>query len=73
MRLTGQAISLEHTESESHLCHAYADAIELTFDPVKARLHCRKAELIYRGIEERDETEESILKLIQQYRAGLPE
>ena len=73
LTLWNKAISLGHTESEFHLCHAYADANEKTYDPIKAKLHCNKAELIYRGIEERDETEETILKLIKEYRAKLPE
>ena len=66
-----KAISLGHTESEFHLCHAYADTEELTYDPAKARLHCSKAELIYKGIEERDEIQEDILAIIRKYQNQL--
>lgn len=68
-----KAISLGHTESEYHLCHAYGDIGVSTYDPVKAQLHCEKAELIYKGIENRDEDQETILKSIREYRNKLPE
>lgn len=68
-----KAISMGHTESEFHLCHAYADTDEPTYDPVKARLHCNKAELIYKGIEERDEIQEDILAIIKKYQRQLSE
>jgi len=68
-----RAISLGSTESEYHLCHAYADAEVSTYDPLKAKLHCEKAELIYSGIENRSEAEETILGLIRDYRDQLAE
>lgn len=71
LSLWNKAISLGHTESEFHLCHAYADSDEPTYDPVKARLHCNKAELIYKGIEGRDEIQEDILAIIKKYQAQL--
>lgn len=68
-----KAISLGHTESEYHLCHAYGDIGVSTYDPVKAQLHCEKAELIYTGIKDRDEIQDTILESIQEYRNQLPE
>ena len=44
-----EAILLGHYEAEYHLCHAYADRNQTTFDLAKARKHCAKARLIYRG------------------------
>ncbi|KAF7786206.1 hypothetical protein PRUB_a0691 [Pseudoalteromonas rubra] len=65
------AISLGHTESEFHLCHAYADKEQPTFNLSKASMHCKKAQLIYQGIEEPDEDEKLILKKINSYLKGL--
>ena len=61
------AISLGHTESEFHLCHAYADKAQPTFNLSKASMHCKKAQLIYQGIEEPDEDEKLMLKQINSY------
>jgi len=49
-----EAIRLGHYEAEYHLCHAYADREEPTFNIAKARKHCEKARLIYKGKEDSD-------------------
>lgn len=59
-----EAILLGHYEAEYHLCHAYADRNQLTFDLAKARKHCEKARLIYKGKEDSDP---SILSDIETY------
>jgi len=59
-----QAIIMGHEEAEYHLCHAYADKKEGTYNLHKARQHCKKALLIYRGMEEPDK---DILKDINRY------
>lgn len=59
-----QAISLGHTESEYHLCHAYADNEESTYDVFKAKKHCAKALLIYQGMEDPDQ---EILNQLEAY------
>ncbi len=59
-----KAITMGQTESEYHLCHAYADEKESTYNKEKAKLHCNKALLIYRGMVPRDE---EILSLIENY------
>lgn len=59
-----KAITLGQTESEYHLCHAYADKRQATYNREKARLHCKKALLIYRGMDPKDE---QILSLIEKY------
>ena len=68
-----KAISLGHYESEYHLCHAYADKEVATYDPIKAKPHCEKARLIYKGIENKDEDAEVILNHIEKYISGLDE
>lgn len=64
MKYWQEAILLGHYEAEYHLCHAYADKKEPTFNLAKARKHCRKAELIYKGQEKSDK---DILSDIQFY------
>lgn len=59
-----KAITLGHYESEYHLCHAYADKKQPTFNREKAKKHCEKALLIYRGMEPRDK---EILSYIESY------
>ncbi|MCW8930880.1 MAG: sel1 repeat family protein [Gammaproteobacteria bacterium] len=59
-----KAVSLGHTESEYHLCHAYADTKESTYNKLKAKQHCSKALLIYNGLEEKDD---EILRQIKKY------
>lgn len=59
-----KAISLGQTESEYHLCHAYADRSQPTYDRDNAKIHCKKAILIYRGMQPRDE---EILSYIEKY------
>lgn len=49
-----EAILLGHYEAEYHLCHAYADEKQPTFNLAKARKHCQKAKLIYKGKEDSD-------------------
>jgi TPR repeat protein len=65
------AISLGHTESEFHLCHAYADKSQPTFSLKQAKMHCKKAQLIYQGLKEPDEDEKLMLKQIKSYLKGL--
>ena len=59
-----KAITLGQTESEYHLCHAYADNKQSTYNREKAQMHCKKALLIYRGMDPRDD---EILSLIEAY------
>ena len=54
IKIWQEAILLGHYESEFHLCHAYADKDESTFNLAKARKHCEKAKLIYKGKEDSD-------------------
>jgi TPR repeat protein len=62
-----KAILLGHYEAEYHLCHAYADKDESTYHIVKARKHCEKALLIYKGMDEQDkEIIDTIKKYISQ-------
>ena len=63
-----EAILLGHYEAEFHLCHAYADKEERTFNLAKARKHCEKARLIYKG---KDESDPEILSDIESYLEGL--
>ncbi len=49
-----EAILLGHYEAEYHLCHAYADRDQSTFNIAKARKHCEKAKLIYKSKEDSD-------------------
>ncbi len=62
-----KAISLGHYESEYHLCHAYADRSESTYEPVKAKRHCEKAQLIYQGLDKTEKDNETILNQINNY------
>lgn len=59
-----KAITLGQTESEYHLCHAYADNKEPTYNREKAQMYCAKALLVYRGMEPRNE---QILSLVEGY------
>ena len=59
-----KAIMMGHEEAEYHLCHAYADKDESTYNLHKARQHCKKALLIYRGMEKPNK---EILKDINRY------
>lgn len=59
-----KAILLGHDEAEYHLYHAYADNKEPTYNLARARKHCRKALLIYRGM---DDADEEILSSIEEY------
>lgn len=61
------AISLGHSESEYHLCHAYADKKQPTYNVKKALVHCKKAKLIYQEIGEPDEDEKIMLGHIKKY------
>lgn len=63
-----QAILMGHEEAEYHLCHAYADRDEPTYTLPRARKHCKKALLIYSGMEDPDE---EILEGIKSYLAQL--
>lgn len=55
MQYWKDAILLGHYEAEYHLCHAYADSKQPTYDLSKARTHCKKAQLIYKGMDEADQ------------------
>lgn len=61
------AVSKGQTESEYHLCHAYADLDQPTYDKERAKLHCEKARLVYQGIENPNSDEIQILELIRNY------
>lgn len=63
-----KAISLGQYESEYHLCHAFADSDEPTYNKVKAKKHCDKAYLIYSDLENTPEADAEILKQIKEYR-----
>ncbi|MDE1465569.1 hypothetical protein [Spartinivicinus poritis] len=66
-----KAITLGQYESEYHLCHAYADSDEPTFDVAKAKKHCEKAYFIYNGIENKSEGQKEIFELVKKYRASI--
>ena len=59
-----KATLLGHYEAEYHLCHAYADSDQPTYDIAKARMHCEKARLIYKG---KDDSDPEILEDIEKY------
>ena len=50
-----KAITLGHIKSECHLCHAYTDKKEPTYNSNLVKIHCKKALLICRGMDEKDE------------------
>jgi len=60
-----KAILMGHEEAEYHLCHAYADEGESTFHLAKAKKHCKKALLIYRGMDKKDM---EIINIIEKYK-----
>ena len=66
-----KAVSLGHQESEYHLCHAYAGKDDKTYNPQLAKVHCNKAEAIYRSIEEKDDEDKEILRQIKSYQESL--
>jgi len=66
-----KAISLGQYEAEYHLCHAYADSDEPTYNKSKAKKHCEKAYLIYSGLEKTSEGDAEILQQIKEYRANI--
>lgn len=68
MQLWKEAILMGHEEAEYHLCHAYADKDESTYDLAKGRKHCKKAMLIYKGMEQKDN---EILEQIEGYLSEL--
>lgn len=59
-----QAVSMGNDEAEYHLCHAYADQAEPTFNLSRARRHCNKAFVVYNGM---IPPNEKILKSIKGY------
>ncbi|WP_299776130.1 sel1 repeat family protein [uncultured Pseudoteredinibacter sp.] len=59
-----EAVLLGHYEAEYHLCHAYADKKQPTYNLAKARKHCEKAKLIYKG---KDDSNSEILSIINSY------
>ena len=63
-----KAILLGHYESEFHLCHAYADKDEPTYNYSLGKKHCEKAFLIYNGMEKPDK---EIMASIKKYRSKL--
>lgn len=68
LELWKKAILLGHYEAEYHLCHAYADKDESTYHLVKARKHCEKALLIYKGM---DEPDIEIIDIIEKYKSQI--
>ena len=66
-----EAVSLGHSESEYHLCHAYADRDQSTFDRVAAEEHCTRALDAYLSIEEPDDDDLAVLQIIREYLADL--
>lgn len=64
MKYWKEAILLGHYEAEYHLCHAYGDSDQPTYNVAKARTHCEKARLIYKGM---DEPDQEILEDIEYY------
>ena len=71
MRYWMEAVSLGHDETEFHLCHAYGEPGEPTYDVHRARRHCRKAEAIYASIEDPDNDDLQVLESIRRVRAGI--
>ena len=65
------AVAMGHRESEYHLCHAYADRQQPTYDPQKARQHCGRAEAFYEAISDPDPEELNILEGIREYQSQL--
>lgn len=63
-----KAILLGHYESEYHLCHAYADKDQPTFNYALGKKHCEKAFLIYNGMEDPDH---EIMNQIKNYKSEL--
>ncbi|WP_444996113.1 hypothetical protein [Aliikangiella sp. IMCC44359] len=66
-----KAVSLGHDEAEYHLCHAYADKKEPTYDQAKALLHCYKAKSIYQSVAVKSEDDDLMLKQIINYLSQL--
>jgi TPR repeat protein len=62
-----KAVSLGHTESEYHLCHAYAERSVSTYNPSRALPHCKKALLLYQGSKTDDPDDALILKQLNKY------
>lgn len=65
-----RAILMGHSEAEYHLCHAYADKNESTYHLAKAKKHCKKALLIYKGMDEQDM---EIINIIEKYKLQVNE
>ena len=61
------AVANGHIESEYHLCHAYANRSKSTYEPVRAMLHCRKAEMLYGAMEDRSPSGDQILTIVSGY------
>ncbi len=59
-----RAVLLGHAEAEYHLCHAYADIKQATYNKENAKSHCNRALQIYRRMEKKDD---EILKDIERY------
>ncbi len=60
-----------HSESEYHLCHAYADRDQPTFNAALAERHCQKALAVYSTIDAPTEGDLAILEQIRGYISGL--
>ncbi len=50
IQLWEEAVLMGHEESEYHLCHAFADKDEETYDSERGRRHCKKAMSIYSDV-----------------------
>jgi TPR repeat protein len=66
-----RAVSLGQIEAEYHLCHALGDEAQPTHDAPRARMHCEKAFLIYRAIDDPSPNAQQMLQTISDYRARL--
>ena len=66
-----KAIILGQIESEYHLCHAYADTDQPTYDRAKAKTHCDKAYLIYKGMDDKTKGQSAIFEDIKMYQSQL--
>ena len=65
------ATKLGHQESEYHLCHAYGDSAEPTYNPSVALGHCKEALRRYTQSTERKGDDEKIVEQLNRYVARL--
>ena len=63
----GRAVAMGNKEAQYHLCHAQADKDAGSYNPKLALPHCLEAFQIYNSVEEKDESDLTILKQIEFY------